>query len=96
MGQLGAVGKPTPAGAQEIGYGFNPEIWGQGLATEAVVALTTHLLTWDSITTVTAETAVSNPASERVLEKAGFVRVGSSWRQDDGDLVTWRLTRDRV
>lgn len=91
VGQLGAVGPPDPDGVQEIGYGFNREVWGRGFATEAVVALTRHLLTWDSIAAVSAQTATSNPAGGRVLEKAGFVPVGRGWSPDDGDLVTWQF-----
>lgn len=91
IGQLGTVGSPDPGGAQEIGYGFNPEACGQGFATEAVVVLTTHLLTWASITTVMAQTATSNPASARVLEKAGFHRTGTGWNNDDGNLMSWQF-----
>ncbi len=91
VGQLGVVGPPGPDGIQEIGYGFNPEVWGQGLATESVTALSTHLLTWDDITAVTAKTATTNPASGRVVEKAGFNRVGADWTNDDGDLVSWQF-----
>lgn len=91
IGQLGTVGQPDPAGSQEIGYGFNPDVRGRGLATEAVRALATHLLTWKTITAVTAQTATSNPASARVLEKAGFQQTGTSWNHDDGDLLAWSL-----
>jgi RimJ/RimL family protein N-acetyltransferase len=91
VGQLGAIGRLGDEGTQEIGYGINPEACGQGFATEAVGALAAHLLTWPPVNALTAETAVSNRASERVLEKVGFARTGTSWNQDDGDLVTWRL-----
>lgn len=89
VGQLGVVGPINSDHTQEIGYGFNPEVWGQGLATEAVTALTTHLLTWDGIVAVTAKTATTNPASGRVVEKAGFTCVGTDWNIDDGELLSW-------
>lgn len=92
VGQLGVVGRPDSDGAQEIGYGFNREIWGHGLATEAVVALTARLLSWDTVAAVTAQTATSNPASGRVLDKAGFIPTGKGWSPDDGDLITWQFT----
>ena len=38
---------------------------------------------------MTAETAVDNLASQRVLEKNGFVRTGVGSNDDDGDLVLW-------
>jgi ribosomal-protein-alanine N-acetyltransferase len=95
VGQLGTMGGLSDQGAYEIGYGFNPEACGQGFATEAVGALAAHLFSSPSVGAVTAETAVENPASARVLEKNGFSRTGTSWNEDDGDLVTWRLDADR-
>lgn len=89
VGQLGSKGKPNAAGELEIGYGLNPEVWGQGLATEAVGALVTHLHARPDVQTVTAQTTLHNRASERVLEKVGFVRTGKGWDREDGDLTVW-------
>ena len=91
VGQLGTMGDLSSEGTFEIGYGFNPEACGQGFATEAVGALAAHLLAGPLVNALTAETSVDNPASGRVLEKNGFSRTGTSWNEDDGDLVTWRL-----
>src|SRR5215831_18920104 len=44
VGMVGVKGGPDADGAQEIGYGMNPEVWGRGYATEAVDALVKHLL----------------------------------------------------
>ncbi|GGL08799.1 GNAT family N-acetyltransferase [Deinococcus radiotolerans] len=89
VGQLGAKGRPSAAGAQEIGYGFNPAVWGQGLATEGVGALVAHLHAQPDVYAVTAETAVGNPASARVLMKLGFRQVGTGHSEDDGPLLLW-------
>lgn len=89
VGMLGTKGPPSPDGAQEIGYGFNPAVWGQGLATEAVGALVAHLHTEPHVRAVTAETAVSNPASARVLTKLGFRPVGTGHSDEDGPLILW-------
>ncbi|WP_309572730.1 GNAT family N-acetyltransferase [Deinococcus sp.] len=89
IGQLGTNGAVNARGDLEIGYGTNPAVWGQGYATEAVGALVTHLHTLPRVRRVTADTAVHNRASERVLEKLGFERTGLSWSQADGDLTTW-------
>ncbi|CAM3769387.1 GNAT family N-acetyltransferase [Deinococcus frigens] len=89
VGQLGSKGRPNAAGELEIGYGLNPEVWGQGLATEAVGALVSHLHTRPGVRTVTAQTALHNRASERVLEKLGFVRTGTGWDEEDGQLTVW-------
>ncbi len=62
----------------KIGYGLNPEVWGQGHATEAVAVLVTALLARPEVRRVTAQTATTNPASARVLEKLGFERVSTA------------------
>lgn len=89
VGQLGSKGTPSAAGELEIGYGLNPSSWGQGLATEAVGALVAHLHARPDVRTVTAQTALSNRASERVLEKLGFVRTGKGWDGEEGELTVW-------
>lgn len=89
VGLAGTKGGPDPTGVIEIGYGLNPQSRGRGLATEAVGALVTHLLGQPGISTVTAQTAVHNVASQRVLEKVGFRRIGTDWSPQDGDLIEW-------
>lgn len=89
VGMLGTKGGVDEHGAVEVGYGFNASFEGRGYATEAVGALVRSLLTHPDVRTVTAETAVDNLASQRVLEKNGFVRTGVGWNDDDGDLVLW-------
>ncbi|TSA80836.1 GNAT family N-acetyltransferase [Deinococcus detaillensis] len=76
-------------GAVEIGYGLRPQNWRQGLATEAVQAVTAWLLTLEHVRRVTAETAVDNLASAKVLTKAGFVETGRGHSEEDGDLRLW-------
>jgi RimJ/RimL family protein N-acetyltransferase len=91
VGAIGAKGGPDGSGAQEIGYGMNAAVRGRGYATEAVGALVTDLL--KRVATVTAYTAVGNRPSQRVLEKLGFTRAGTSWTEEDGDLISWALRR---
>ena len=89
VGLMGSKGGPDEHGDLEIGYGLNPECWGQGYATEALQALLPHWQVSPGVRRVTAETSVSNVASGRVLEKCGFVQVGEDWNQDDGPLLVW-------
>lgn len=93
IGQIGVKGQPDAAGRLEIGYGLNPEVWNQGYATEAVRALVAELLKRPAVRRVTAETALSNPASARVLEKCGFVQVGAGHSDEDGELILWATPR---
>ncbi len=91
VGEIGCKGEPVDFVA-DIGYGFNRGVWGRGLATEMVTAFSDHLLEGREVHAVTADTAVSNPASARVLEKSGFAQVGTGYDPDDGDLIHWRKT----
>jgi [ribosomal protein S5]-alanine N-acetyltransferase len=87
VGMLGATSEVDANGAIEIGYGFG--VPGRGFATEAVEALVTQLLSSASIVAITANTAVGNLASQRVLEKNGFRQTGKSSNEEDGDLLVW-------
>lgn len=42
------------------------------------------------VTAVTAETSVQNQASQRVLERNGFLRTGGRVDPEDGELICWR------
>ena len=65
-------------GSAEIGYGILPEHQGRGYATEAVGAAVSWALDQPGVTRVEAETEPGNTASQRVLEKCGFVPTGTA------------------
>ncbi len=60
----------------EIGYWLGEEHWGRGIATEAVAAVTRHAVERFGLTRIFALPFAWNPASCRVLEKAGYVLEG--------------------
>ena len=91
VGMLGTKGGISAGGEIEIGYGFGPAYRGQGYATEAVHALTVHLLAQPRIRTVTAQTALGNRASERVLQKVGFARMDRRWDVGGEVLTLWAV-----
>lgn len=62
----------------EIGYAITPSHAGRGYAAEATSALVDTVFNLTEARMVTANTRVINPASRRVLEKCGFVKVGTS------------------
>ena len=66
----------NPDGSAEIGYGIREEFRGHGYATEAVAAAVEWALEQPGVTRVEAETEPGNRASQRVLEKCGFVPNG--------------------
>jgi RimJ/RimL family protein N-acetyltransferase len=89
VGQIGAISEVSDEGDQLFGYGFG--IGGRGYATEATRAFVRHLRTVESVLTVSAHTATWNVASQRVLEKNGFARVGELTTDEDGSLIVWTI-----
>ena len=65
-------------GSAEIGYGIAEEHQGCGYATEAVSALVDWALKQPGVSCVTAQTEASNIASQRVLQKSGFIPTGET------------------
>ena len=61
--------------ATNVGYFFLPAHWGQGYASEAAVALCDHFAR-SGVVEQRATVTLGNLASERVLERARFVRTG--------------------
>jgi RimJ/RimL family protein N-acetyltransferase len=60
----------------EIGYWLGERFWGRGIATEAVRSVTAHAFQEFDLTRIFALPFADNPASIRVLEKAGYVLEG--------------------
>lgn len=60
----------------EVGYWLGEAHWGRGIMTAAVRALTTHAFARHDLIRLYAMVFSSNPASMRVLEKAGWTREG--------------------
>jgi ribosomal-protein-alanine N-acetyltransferase len=57
----------------EIGYWVGEALWGRGIVTEALQAVTKHALAAHDLTRIYAVPFAWNAASCRVLEKAGYV-----------------------
>ena len=75
VGGIGFLDPPVVAEV-EIGYGIAPSRRGRGYATEALRAALLYVTAQGSVTAVVAGTDHDNPASRRVLEKAGFRCLG--------------------
>ncbi|WOK99440.1 hypothetical protein Cni_G08152 [Canna indica] len=83
VGGRRVVGSITvkPAGAERhrasIGYRLAYDYWGRGIATAALGAAVSAVSEeWPDLERLEAVADVENPASQRVLEKAGFRREG--------------------
>ena len=87
MASLTALGAD---GLYEIGYGVAPAHEGRGVMTAAIAALL-PILRADGHRGLTAATSVDNPGSQRVLDRNGFIRVGTRDDPEDGALITWAI-----
>lgn len=63
-------------GTAEIGYWLGEDYWGRGLATRAVGAFSAWIFESFPVARIQARVFETNPASCRVLEKAGYSREG--------------------
>ncbi len=60
----------------ELGYWLGEAHWGRGIVTEAVRALTRYMFSNFDVCRIYSTVFEENPASVRVLEKAGFACEG--------------------
>lgn len=77
IGSLGAMGYRESDASIELGYCIGQRWWGQGYTSEALGAVLRHLLLELGINRVEAYHSLENPASGRVMEKAGMQREGT-------------------
>lgn len=95
IGKAGCWKKP------ELGYILHPEFWGQGLATEAIRPILPRAFDkFADVDALTAEIDPRNAASERVLRKLGFEKVGAAERTfciggEWSDSAFFELSRSR-
>jgi len=66
------VGHDVHRHTAELGYWLGEKFWGRGIMSEAVGAFRDFCFTNFPFRRVYAEPFANNPASARVLEKAGF------------------------
>lgn len=75
-GLIGCIAFIDRADVADVGYWIGRPFWREGYATEAVQALLRLIFRGFSYERAEAEVLADNPASERVLTKAGFALVG--------------------
>jgi ribosomal-protein-alanine N-acetyltransferase len=89
-GLIGFKGYPDTEGKTEIGYGIGAAYRNQGYMTEALGLMCGWAFTHYECQVLTAK-AVSNPASARVLAKAGWQKIRQGEKSSD-----WELHRDAL
>jgi len=73
---IGGIGFGGAGGTAELGYALGRRFWGRGYATEGVRVMVAHAAAV-GYRVVEAFSFIENPASARVLEKAGFADLGT-------------------
>jgi RimJ/RimL family protein N-acetyltransferase len=86
---IGSFKGPPVDGAVEIAYAILPQHQGLGHATAAARAMVEYAFRSKDVRRVRAHTRPDGAASQRVLLKAGFARVGQVVDPVDG--VVWRF-----
>ena len=75
IGGIGAIaGEGIACQTAQFGYWLGEPFWNQGIATAAARALTQFIESERAFARLEAPVFIWNPASMRVLEKAGFFR----------------------
>jgi RimJ/RimL family protein N-acetyltransferase len=93
IGSAGYKGPPDAEGIVEIAYGVSPEQRNRGYATEAAAALVAIAFRREDVRVVCAHTLPDSGASQRVLAKCGFERVGEVEDPEDGPVVRFEKRR---
>lgn len=78
------VGKAGFWRLPDVGYILHPDVWGRGLAFEALEAVIGRVFAVREVQTLTADVDPANVPSIRLLERLGFVRTGAAER-------TWKV-----
>jgi len=74
VGSADFKGIPNEKGEVEIGYGLGKEFEHKGYMTESVKALCDWALKQEKVSHIIAETDLNGFASQRILERCGFVK----------------------
>jgi RimJ/RimL family protein N-acetyltransferase len=70
------LGEDVHRHTAEFGYWLGEDFWGHGVMSEVIPAFVNYCFEKFSLHRISAQTYLSNPASARVLEKAGFILEG--------------------
>ena len=92
------IGKAGAWILPEVGYLLAPDLWGRGLAHEAMQAAITHIFAHHAVPALTADVDPRNAASVRLLARLGFAETHRAertllWRDEWCDSVYFALHR---
>lgn len=76
IGTCGFTSFDLPNGRGEVGYVLNPDVWGRGIAAEAVMAVLEFGFVQLGLERIEAKYIFGNDQSRRVMEKCGMTFEG--------------------
>lgn len=96
IGTIGVGGTPPC-----VGYFLSPDVWGQGIMTEALAAFLPAVFARFPVSRIHADHFEDNPASGAVMRKLGFEETGremgkSIARVEEALLITYAVERDKL
>jgi ribosomal-protein-alanine N-acetyltransferase len=77
-------------GRIEIGYSLRHKYWGKGIASEMAIIMVSYALTHTGANEIVGVTTLGNTGSQKVLEKAGLIRM-PDFRRDGEDLAFFSM-----
>ena len=89
IGGIALTGIPDHNGATSISYFIDKRHRGLGFATEAVKAMTNWAFENKKLKKIHALSPIKNKASQKVLQKCGFIR-----HETQADIISWELKRN--
>lgn len=98
IGMIG-IGEPDAEDGAAIFYSLSPECWGHGYGAEALAGFLQEIDDRFAPRHLRAEVFADNPASARLLEAAGFQRIGPCMLQSAGrpqEAPGWLFRRSRA
>lgn len=95
VGSAAFKGKPKD-GKVEIAYGTFPKHQHKGIGTMICQQLVQISLQTDPTVRITARTLPEESYSTRILQKNGFVLLGTVWDDDDGDVWEWEYLNEEA
>lgn len=85
-----SIMRVSAVGVIDIGYGVAPSRQGRGFGRQAVRDIVAWAERDPRVAAITADTAVGNLASQRVLLANGFGKTGERLDPEDGPLFCWQ------
>ncbi len=103
IGSISVITAIKKHSTAELGYCYGSKYWGKGYATEALRAVIEYLLTECDFYLIEARHISGNPASGRVMEKAGMHKDAvlrdrriNKYTGERNDIVVYSITKEEL